>query len=198
MYISSIWYGRNNLVPSFKSISTFAGIGVPTQRRGRKGKGSTCHLCNKSFESSYKLKLHVHSHTGEKPYICNICNKGFTRGTNLNQHLKVHSEAAYPCKHCDRAFRYPADRLVHILTKACTRGYSHLKETPFGWVCISCDDNQKPFATKEQAERHVRTHEQGKGMHCPVCNENFQGEKPNVLVRHVKKQHREYIPSLGL
>ena len=185
-----------NPVPSFKSICSFAGTGVPTRRRGRQGKSSTCHMCNKIFESSYKLKLHMFSHTGEKPYVCDICGKGFSRGTNLNQHLRVHSSAAFPCKYCDRAFRNPSDRLVHILTKACTRGYSHLQHTPHGWVCLTCDD--KSFSTKDQAERHARTHEQGKGMLCPVCNQNFQGEKPNVLVRHVKKQHRDYIPSIDL
>lgn len=186
-----------NAVPSFKSISTvFAGTGVPTRRKGRQGKSSDCKVCNKTFESSYKLKLHMYSHTGEKPFVCNICSKAFTRGTNLNQHLRVHKEAAFPCKNCDRSFRNPSDRLVHVLTKACTRGYRHLQQTPHGWVCLSCDD--KGFPTKEQAERHARSHEQGKGMLCPVCNQNFQGEKPNVLVRHVKKQHREYIPSLNL
>ena len=185
-----------NSGPSFKSISTFAGSGVPTRRRGRPGKNSTCHLCNKTFEGNYKLKLHMNSHTGEKPFVCQICKKAFSRGPTLNQHLRIHFAAAFSCKYCDRSFRNPADRLVHVLTQACTRRDRHLSQTPHGWICISCDD--KSFSTKEQAERHARSHEQGKGMLCPVCNHNFQGEKPNVLIRHVKKQHREYIPSLEL
>ena len=186
----------NPVVPSFKSISIFAGTDIPTGRRGRHGKNSTCNLCNKTFESSYKLKLHMFAHTGEKPFVCDICNKGFTRGPNLNQHHCVHSAGAYPCPHCGKAFRNAADRLVHVLTQACTRGHRHLRQTVHGWQCLTCND--KVFTNKDQAERHTRQHELGKGMICPVCNQNFHGEKPNVLVRHVKKQHREYIPRLGL
>ena len=180
---------------TFNPNSTFAGKGVPTQRRGRRG-NSTCNVCNKTFMGRQKLKLHMNSHTGERPFVCNICNKSFTRGTNLTQHRRVHFDGSYPCPDCAKAFRTPADRLVHALTRTCTRIHLHLQQTVDGWQCLTC--HAKNLVTKQQAERHARIHERGKGMQCPVCEQGFQGEKPNVLVSHVKKQHPDYISSLGL
>ena len=183
-------------MPSFKSISTFAGTGTPTRSRGRQGNKSTCNICNKSFERSYELKMHMNIHTGERPFVCDICGKSFRRGRNLLQHRHIHSTGKYPCSYCSKSFKQAGDRLVHILTQVCTRAQRHLQQTEHGWNCVSCDD--KDFLNKEQAERHARQHDLGKGMVCPVCNQDFQGEKANVLVQHVKKQHRDFVLNLGL
>ncbi|KAH8928126.1 hypothetical protein BT69DRAFT_1193457, partial [Atractiella rhizophila] len=49
-----------------------------------------CRYCDKRFARPSSLKIHVFSHTGEKPFKCNICGRGFSVQSNLRRHGKVH------------------------------------------------------------------------------------------------------------
>lgn len=50
-----------------------------------------CPYCGKGFTQSFNLKLHVNTHTGERPYKCDLCGKTFTQRSNLNVHVnKTH------------------------------------------------------------------------------------------------------------
>lgn len=50
-------------------------------------KKHTCPYCGKAFAQSFNLKLHVNTHTGERPYLCSLCPKSFTQRSNLNVHM---------------------------------------------------------------------------------------------------------------
>lgn len=50
-------------------------------------KKHTCPFCGKAFAQSFNLKLHVNTHTGERPYKCDQCPKSFTQRSNLNVHI---------------------------------------------------------------------------------------------------------------
>ena len=169
---------------------------APRHRRRRSGP-SHCNICNKSLESSYKLKLHMHTHTGARPFVCQTCGKGFTTGPNLKAHHRVHTgEKPFSCNRCDRRFTHPSDRIIHMVTEACIRAERFFKRTDNGgWECTSCDS--EVFMSRDRAERHARQHQTGQGIICPVCHINFQGKKPNFLVKHVKENHQEYMKSLG-
>ena len=115
------------------------------------------------------------------------------------RHAKIHNHGmhyarSFPCPICDKAFQNADDQLVHVLAQDCTRGFSHLLQINNIWHCLTCDDED--FFNREQAEQHARGHMLGKGMPCPVCSQDFQGEKANDLFRHVKKQHRDYTHNL--
>ncbi|XP_041810253.1 zinc finger protein 770-like [Chelmon rostratus] len=52
----------------------------------QKRKPHTCPICLKNFVFPYKLKRHMVTHSGIRPYKCNLCSKTFTQRGHLNLH----------------------------------------------------------------------------------------------------------------
>ncbi|XP_070386844.1 uncharacterized protein [Dermacentor albipictus] len=48
-----------------------------------------CPHCRKLISKPY-MKLHMHVHTGEKPFACHICDQHFAHRSTLNIHIKHH------------------------------------------------------------------------------------------------------------
>lgn len=51
-----------------------------------------CHECPKTFSRPSSLRIHILSHTGEKPHVCPQpgCGRRFSVQSNMRRHLKVH------------------------------------------------------------------------------------------------------------
>lgn len=63
----------------------------PTSSSSFAGQSSdryVCSRCNKAFSRPSSLRIHTHSHTGEKPFICphKNCGKAFSVRSNMKRH----------------------------------------------------------------------------------------------------------------
>ena len=49
-----------------------------------------CSVCHKICSGQKTLEMHMHIHTGAKPYVCDYVNCGakFNHPSNLNRHVK--------------------------------------------------------------------------------------------------------------
>ncbi|XP_067878552.1 oocyte zinc finger protein XlCOF6-like isoform X2 [Heterodontus francisci] len=132
-----------------------------------------CAECGKSFNRNSRLKMHLLTHTGERPLKCADCGRGFIDPSNLRQHERTHTgEKPFKCHACGRQFSQSSTLLVHQLT--------HTGEKPYG--CSACG---RRFNKQSNLRRHERTHLGERPFKCPACGKGFID--PPSLRQHQRK-----------
>ncbi|WVQ74394.1 hypothetical protein IAR50_003995 [Cryptococcus sp. DSM 104548] len=65
----------------------------PDEELVTKGGCHPCAICAKRFTRPSALMTHMHTHTGEKPYVCPICLRDFSVQSNCRRHIRQTHEA---------------------------------------------------------------------------------------------------------
>jgi len=83
--------GRNKPKPP-KPRPRLLGNGGGGGCQGDQGKKMMhhCQICNRGFLNKSNIKVHLRTHTGEKPFGCEHCSKAFRQKAHLLKHMSIH------------------------------------------------------------------------------------------------------------
>lgn len=73
-----------------------------------------CEYCPKSFKTKLSKKVHVRSHTNERPFVCTECGKSFKTYSAINNHRAAHSkDKKFQCVECNYRTTTNANLKIH-------------------------------------------------------------------------------------
>ncbi|XP_071440635.1 zinc finger protein 107-like [Hetaerina americana] len=145
-----------------------------------------CDFCSKNFLNFSKLKIHMSTHTGERPFQCALCLKVLAGKILLQRHMLTHTvERPHRCEICSKTFIAKSHLKRHMLTHT---GEKHHK----------CNICSKPFARNSCLKGHMLTHTGEKPHKCTICLKPFtlrSNLKSHMKTHTGKKPHQCHICS---
>ncbi|TMW52297.1 hypothetical protein DOY81_002630 [Sarcophaga bullata] len=139
-----------------------------------------CACCEKEFPTPFALRMHMRTHTGERPFQCKYCTKAFKTQSQLNVHHKRHTgQADFTCTVCQKSFYEQSNLTSHMRT--------HTRERPH--TCTICN---KTFSRVFLLQFHMRTHTGEKPFSCTYCDKSFRQAtdlRSHLTIHTGQKQH---------
>lgn len=132
-HLDGKWFSsRNNLAKHHRTVHL-------------KEKNYQCNVCQKRYDSSYRLRIHQNSHQGIRQFGCTICPRDFLTSSSLARHKKtVHSQdEPFCCNICLRKFNIAYNMKMHMATHTGIRQH----------ICSHCNAD---FHRKRKLDLHMK------------------------------------------
>ncbi|CAI2305372.1 unnamed protein product [Caenorhabditis sp. 36 PRJEB53466] len=126
----------------------------------------SCNQCSRTFKFHSKLKEHLRTHVGARPFACQYCDREFTQKGAMKTHERLHTgERPYVCQwECGRQFASASARRQHEKT--------HSGERPY--ICSVCG---KCFTKNSHVLRHLKNiHSREMMTHAVILPGNEQSD----------------------
>ncbi|XP_023241072.1 zinc finger protein 714-like isoform X1 [Centruroides sculpturatus] len=158
-----------------KSVLTISRV----KMRDRTHLAHICKLCKKEFKWESQLKIHLATHSEDRPYKCDICSKCFKSKASVINHKVAHNyDRNYICQLCDRGFK----------TQGALKSHSEIHNVEYKYICKIC---KKSFKTQVSLKSHLEIHNVEYKYMCPICNKRFKTK--NCLSVHKSIHRRNYV-----
>ncbi|VIO99527.1 Uncharacterized protein BM_BM17840 [Brugia malayi] len=108
--------GRIKLLEQLLPIETMMEVMELSKQKESTRKKQRCNVCQKEVFGN--MKMHMLTHTGEKPYSCSMCKKNFTQFGNMKMHKLTHTgEKPYSCPICGKCSSRKQDLQTHMVAQ---------------------------------------------------------------------------------
>lgn len=156
-------------------------------------KNFCCQICNKSFKYNVQLRIHLRTHSGERPHACEICHRGFSQLSNLRSHRKVVSvPESDPPNQTNPPIPQVHSKVKPYKCQLCLKSFTMLDSlTAHSLKCVKdkyrCQLCSKSFAKEGNLIAHLQCHSEGvieKNFKCEMCPKSFRNKED--WKRHVR------------
>lgn len=128
-----------------QELSSYAALRTHMLRHSEPG--FMCSECGKRCTTKNLLKLHMRSHSDERPFACDVCPGKFKWEKTLQEHKLIHTkEKPFQCDVCEKWFR----------TKTLLRNHKFLHTGLRPHVCVICN---KDFRWRFNLNLHMKVHQ---------------------------------------
>ena len=110
-------------------------------------------VCGKRCKDQGDLKIHVRSHTNDRPYPCPHCDKAYKTSSARASHVESHMESTHACEVCNLKFRR---RILYQRHMKFIHDEQHRAKCFAENTCGICG---KSYLRKSHYKNHLKTHQ---------------------------------------